>query len=158
GVVEVAEGEGVVQRAVLGEALPVVAALHPVEQDEPAVVGAVEEVAVAVEGEPPGVAAALAEQLEGPRQRVEGAYPRLEHDTPYPGGHGAALTAVEPAVRPPGERVGDGVGVLHAEAAQEDVRIIVGDIVAVTVGVEEEVGRLEDEDAAVAEGEAGSEV
>ena len=63
-VVEVAVGVRVVQRAVLAERLPVVAALHAVQHREAAEVGAVEEVAVAVEVEAPGVAAALAEQLE----------------------------------------------------------------------------------------------
>ena len=63
-VVEVAERVGIVQRAVLAERLPVVAALDAVEHDEPADVGAGEELAVAVEVEAPHVAAALAEQLE----------------------------------------------------------------------------------------------
>ena len=52
----------------------------------------------------------------------------------------AALAAVEPAVRAPGERVGHRVGVLHAEAAQQHLRVAVRDIVAVAVRVEEQVG------------------
>ncbi len=69
-VVEVAVGVRVVQRAVLAERLPVVAALNAVQHDEAAVVGAVEQVAVAVEVEAPRVAAALAEQLELARARM----------------------------------------------------------------------------------------
>ena len=74
------------------------------------------------------------------------------------GRDGAPLQAVEPAVGPPGQRVGHRVGVLHAEAGQEHLGIAVGPIVAVAVGVEQQVGRLEDEDAAVAEGQAAGQV
>ena len=68
------------------------------------------------------------------------------------------VTAVEPAVRPPGEVVGQRLGVLHAEAGQQHLGIAVGHVVAVLVGVEEQVGDLEDVDAAVAEGQPGAKV
>ena len=61
------------------------------------------------------------------------------------------LSAVEPAVRPPGEVVGERVRVLHAEAGEQHFGVAVGHVVAVAVGVEEQVRGLQDEDAAVAE-------
>ena len=79
--------------------------------------------AVLVEVEAVGVAAALREQLEPLRLRVVApdALLELEHLLRVGRvldlrGHGAALGAVEPAVRPPLQRVGVGVRVLHAEA------------------------------------------
>src|SRR5262245_44145483 len=69
-VIEVAVGVRVVQGAVLAEQFPVVAALDAVQQDEAAVIGAVEKIAVSIEVKAPGVAAALAEQLELARARV----------------------------------------------------------------------------------------
>ena len=69
-VVEVAVGVRVVQRAVLGEALDVVRPLHLVQHREAAPVGAGDDLAVPVEVEALGVAAALAEQLEPLRLRV----------------------------------------------------------------------------------------
>ena len=113
---------------------------------------------MAVEVEAPGVAAALAEQLEALRERVVAPDALLELDAADVGRDRAALAAVEPAVRPPGQRVGDGVGVLHAEAGEQHLGVAVGHVVAVAVGVEEQVRRLQDEDAAVAEGQAAGEV
>src|SRR5262249_54963730 len=98
-VVDEAVGERVVQRAVLAERLPVVAALDAVQHGEAADVGAVEQVAARVEVEAPGVAAALAEQLELPRDRVVAPDALLEFHAVDVGGHGAALAAVQPAVR-----------------------------------------------------------
>src|SRR5262249_30874893 len=69
-VVEVAASVRVMQRAVLAERLPVIAALHAVQHGEAAKVRAVKEVAMAVEVEAPGVAAALAEEFELVRERV----------------------------------------------------------------------------------------
>ena len=92
------------------------------------------------------------------RERVIAPDALLELDAADVGGDGAPLAAVEPAVRAPGQRVGDRVGVLHAEAGEQHFRVAVGHVVAVAVGVEEQVGRLQDEDAAVAEREAGGEV
>src|SRR5437870_1677216 len=69
-VVEIAVGEWVMQRAVLAERLPVAAALNAVQHGKTADVGAVEQIAMAVEVEAPRVAAALAEELELVRQRL----------------------------------------------------------------------------------------
>ena len=156
--VEVAERVGIVERAVLAERLPVVSSLDAVEHDEPADVGAGEELAVAVEVEAPHVAAALAEELEPPGPRVVAPDALLELDPADLGRDGAPLQAVEPAVRPPGQGVGHRVGVFHAEAGQEHLGIAVGPVVAVAVGVEQQVRNLENEDAAVAEGQAARQV
>ena len=157
-VVEVTERVGIVERAVLAERLPVVAALDAVEHDEPADVGAGEELAVAVEVEAPHVAPALAEQLESPRARVVAPDALLELDPADPGRHRAPLEAVEPAVGPPGQGVGHRVGVFHAEAGQEHLGVAVGPVVAVAVRVEQQVRGLEDEDAAGAEGQPARQV
>ena len=82
----------------------------------------------------------------------------LELDAPDVGRDRAPLKAVEPAVGPPGQRVGHRVGVFHAEAGQEDLGVAVGAVVAVAVGVEEQVRRLDDEDAAITERQAAGEV
>src|SRR5439155_10108079 len=63
-VLEITVSVGIVQRPVLAERLPVVAALHAVQHVNAAVVRAVEQIAVLVEIEAPGVATPLAEQLE----------------------------------------------------------------------------------------------
>src|SRR5207253_712160 len=99
--------------AVLAERLPVVAALDAMQHDMAAHVGAVEQVAVPVEVQAPRVAAALAEQLEAMRQRVVTPHALLKLDgrllgggrVPDPRRDRAALTAVEPTIRAPGERV-----------------------------------------------------
>ena len=157
-VVEVAERVGIVQRPVLSERLPVVASLNAVKHDEAADVGAGEELAVAVEVEAPHVATALAEQLESLGRRMISPDTLLELDAPNLGGDGASLQTVEPAVRAPGQRVCHRVGVFHAEAGEKDLGIAIGPIVAVAVGVEEQVRRLEDEDTAVAEGQPAREI
>ena len=56
--------------------------------------------------------------------------------------HGAALATVEPAVGPPGQRVGDRVGILHAEASEQHIRIGIRHIVAIAVGIVEQIRRL----------------
>ena len=48
--------------------------------------------------------------------------------------------------------------VLHAEAGEQHFGVAVGHVVAVLVGVEEQVRRLDDVDAAVADAEPGRQV
>ena len=48
--------------------------------------------------------------------------------------------------------------VLHAEAGEQHFRIAIGKVVAIFIGVEKQVGRLRDEDAAVAERHPGGEI
>jgi hypothetical protein len=150
-VVEVSEGVGVLQRAVLVELLPARGPLDPVQRDEAAEVGAREEVAGGVEVEPPHVPPAVAEELELAGNRMippDALLERLAFDM---GGHRAPLQAVEPAVRPPRQRVRHRMCILHAESRQTDLGIAVGYVVAVAVGIEEKIRDLEDEHAAMAE-------
>src|SRR5207249_2490153 len=90
-VVEMAEGERIAEGAMLVELLPVVAALHAMEEDVAAEVGAVEQVAVCVEIEAPGVAAAVGEQFELMRDRVIAPDALLEGDAVDLGGDRASL-------------------------------------------------------------------
>src|SRR5262249_20739349 len=145
-VVEVAQRVGVGERAVLAPSLDVVAALDVVQAAVLAPVGAGVDAAGAVEGEAGGVAAALGGQLEdvplgvvapdglaeevGRRLRAGGLDAHL-------GGAGAAVGAVDPAVGPPRQAAGDGVGVLQAEARQVDLGPLDGPVATVAVGVEE---------------------
>ena len=64
-----------------------------------------------------------------------------------------AVEAVEPAVGSPGERVGQLVRVVAAEAGDDDLALV-GLAVAVGVLQEENVGRVGDPHAAVADGDA----
>ena len=73
-------------------------------------------------------------------------------------GDRAALAAVQPAVRPPGQRVGDGVCVLHAEPAEQHFGVAIRNIVAGPVGIEEKIGRLQYEHAAMPERDSGGKV
>ncbi len=159
-----AEGIGVARWA----ELPGIDALHEVEPalDEvptagaPAVVSGVE-AADGIELESVGVAAAFGEDLEGPCLRVvaphhatfevhAGRVRGIEARSTHATGHGAALTAVEPSIGSPGEAIGDGVGVLESKAREAYLGWAVRDVVAVAVGVEEQVGRVHHPHAAVA--------
>src|SRR5439155_14615752 len=108
-VLEVTVGVRVVQRAVLLKPLDVITALDLVEHRVAAPVGGRDSVAVRVEVEAPGVAAALREQLEFLRDRMIAPNALLKLDTANLGRHRAALRPIKPAVRSPLERVGDGV-------------------------------------------------
>ena len=68
-----------------------------------------------------------------------------------------AVEAVEPAVGPPGQRVGQFVRVVAAEAGDDDLRLA-GRLAVGADLVEEDVGRVGDPDAAVADGDAGGDV
>jgi hypothetical protein len=139
-VLEIAEGVRVVQGAVLAEALDVVAALHLVQRDLPAPVGAGDDVAVAVEIESPGVAATLGKQLEFLGPRVIAPDALLEFAAANLRRHRAALGAVQPAVRAPLQRVGKGMGILHAETFEQHFRIAVRFVAAGLDLVEEQIG------------------
>jgi hypothetical protein len=54
--------------------------------------------------------------------------------------------------------IGEGLGVFHPEAFEEDFGVVIRDVVAVAIGIEEEIGDLQDEQAAVAEFEASAEI
>src|SRR6185436_19808794 len=55
---------------------------------------------------------------------------------------GAALDAVDPAIRPPGETVGDRVRIFETEAGQAHFGAAVGHVITVGIRVEEQVGRV----------------
>ena len=50
------------------------------------------------------------------------------------------------------------MGVFHAEAREQNLRIAIRNVVTIAIGIEEEVGRLHDKDAAMTNGHAGREV
>ena len=157
-VVEITERVGIVQRAVFAEAFDVVAALHLVQPDLLAEIGPRNDVAVLVEIEAPGVAAAFREQLELARERMIPPDALLKLNAANVRRHRAALRAVEPAVRAPGQRVRHRMSVLQTKPAQQHFGIAIGNIVMIAVGVKQQVRRLNDEHAAVAYRHAGSEV
>ena len=68
-----------------------------------------------------------------------------------------AVEAVEPAVGPPGQRVGQLVRVGPAEAGDDDLRLV-GRLAVGAFLAEEDVGRVGDPDAAVADGDARGDV
>ena len=154
---EVAISVRIVQRPVLRESLEIVAALDHVKRDVGAVAAA-ECVARAVEVEAPGVAAPFRKKLEPPRDRVVSPDALLKFGSADPRGDGASLGAVQPAVGAPGHRVDGGVGILKAEAGQEHLGVAVGPIIAVSIGIEEEIRGLADEDAAMTDRQAGGQV
>src|SRR5215471_277293 len=106
---EVAEGVGVGQRAVLAEALLQIGALDVVEAARVAAVVAGEDTALAVDLQTESVAAALGEDFIAARLRMV-APDELAHRmhrrllaavTPDMARDGAALTGIQPTVRPP---------------------------------------------------------
>ena len=145
----------------LAEPLAGIAALDIVEAAGVSSVVSGKDPPLGVDLEAEGVASALREDLVASRLGMV-APDELAHgverwfvaaeasDRPR---NGAALRAVEPAVRPPTQMAGDGVRILDAEPLEQDLRIAVGHVVPVTIGIEEEVGRVEDEHAATSAGE-----
>ena len=118
--------------------------------------------ALVVEPEPEGVPAAFREDLERPRVRMisphhaafevdAGRIRRIEAGSDDAARGGAALAAVEPAVRSPHEAVGDGMRVLEPEAREAHLGRSVRHVVAVAVGVEEQIGRVHHPHAAAAD-------
>ncbi len=82
----------------------------------------------------------------------------LEFEAANATGGGAAVHAVEPAVGAPSEMVRHRLGIFHAKASEQHFGIAIGDIVAIGVGIVEQVGRVEDIDTAVAKLETGGDV
>ena len=115
-------GMEVVQRTVLAEALAVIAALYRMPEQGSAV-RAVEEVPLAVEGQPVDVPSPFREQLELLGERMVAPDALLELDPANVAGAGAAVEAVEPPVRPPGEVICDRLRILHPETLEQDLGI-----------------------------------
>lgn len=142
----------------------VVASLHDVEEVGDDAAGC-EAVADVIEVEAPGVGEAAGEDFEFLGFGVEAPDAGVEVETVFFGcawfsdeGVGEdALAAVEPAVGSPDEGVEGFVPVLHAPSVVKDFGFGVGDVVAVCVGNEDEVGWGAEVDAAMADGDAGGE-
>src|SRR6516162_24977 len=102
-----------------------------------------------------GIAGALAEELELARLRVDTPHGTGEvEDLTLAGDHAVvedAVEAIQPAVGPPRERIGQFVGVGAAEACDDD---LAAHLLAVFFLEKQEVRRVEDPDAAVADGNA----
>src|SRR5262249_25624655 len=110
--------------------------LHAVEMTIGAEICAVNQFAVGIEVQSPGVAATLAEKLELMRQRMVAPDALLKLDSTNMRRDRAALAAVAPAVRAPRQRVGNRMGVLHPKAAEAHDGVAVRDIVLIAIRVE----------------------
>ena len=117
-----------------------------------------DDLAVLIEVQAPGVAAALTEQLEGARDRMITPDALLEFDPANVRIHRAAVRSVEPAVRSPRQGIGERVRVLHAEAAQQHFGIAISNVVVIRVRVEQQIWRLRHKHTAVTERHARSEI
>ena len=71
---------------------------------------------------------------------------------------GAALGGVQPTVRPPPQTVDNRMRILHAEARQMHDGIGIGHIVAVLVGIEQKIGRVQDPQSAPAADKRGGDI
>ena len=115
------------------------------EQAIAADISTVKQVAVTVEIQSPGVAPAFAKELEAMRDRMIAPDTLLELNAPDVSCHRASLAAVEPAVRSPGQGVGHRMGVLHAETGEQHFRIAIWNVVAISIRIKKQIGRLKDE-------------
>src|SRR5262249_53906581 len=165
---EVAEGVGIGQRAVLAEALLVVAALDVVEATRVAPVVAGVHPTLGVEFQAEGIAAALGEDLVTATLGVVAPDKLTHRVNGTPGadttglagtldlsGDGAALASVEPAVGAPAQAVDDRVRIFEPEAFQQHLGIAVGHVVVVAVRIEKQVRRVQYIHAAPAAGTRG---
>ena len=159
---KVTEGIGVGQVAVLAEGFSVIATLNIVKASGiPAVVAGIDP-SLGINLNPKGIAATLGEDLESmglgmvTPSKLTHAVNRLEtgqglvvravqNDV---GRHCTPMRGVHPTIRSPAQVAGNGVGVLQTEAGQQDARSGgVGTVVTVLVGVKQQVGRVQHEDA-----------
>src|SRR5688500_4709970 len=85
-------------------------------------------------------------------------YALLELDSADAAGGRAAVNAVQPTVGSLSEMVRHRLGVFHAEAGEQHFGVAVRHIVAVGVGIEEQVRDVEDKDAPVSEFHSGNQV
>ena len=153
---KVSVGVEVVQWAMLGKALGEIAALDGVKKQ--AAVGTVEQPAKCIEGEPKEIAPSLAEQLEPVRRRMIPPAPLLELDPANATGCRTAVHPVQPAVGAPRQVIGQRLGILHAKPLEQHSGWTVGNIVPVAVGIEEQIGNLQDKNTAISEGQPGGQV
>src|SRR5262249_25892416 len=103
---------------------------------------------VRVEIEPPGIAGALGKEIELPVRRTVAPHRGVEPDFADLGLRKNAMQSVESPVRPPLHRIERFVGILTAEATEEDLVFVT---MPALLGIlqEEEVRRRSEKDAAV---------
>ena len=138
--------------------LEVDAVLDEVPAARVAAVVSAKEISLCVELQTERVAAAFGENLECLSCRmiapdhaaleIDGR--RVESRTGNAASHGAALPAVEPAIRPPHESVCDAVRVFQTEACEPHFGWPVGNVVGVFIRVKHEIRRVHHPDSAVA--------
>ena len=123
-----------------------------------------EALAVVVEIDAPGIGGAVGEVLEHPARGVDAVDAAVAVDALVGGragradvgGAGPAMSGIEPAVRAPGEAVGEVVpAFLVAEAVEDDLGLAAGLVVPFAAGDEVEFGRRHHPDAAEADLDAG---
>src|SRR5262249_36464269 len=151
-----AEGVRVGELAMLFKALAVVAALHVMKTAGVAAVVPGKDAAQLVDLDTKGVAAPLAKDFETALFRMIAPDMLADHvgdgclvaGALDVGGNGAAVGAVDPAVRAPAQAVGHRVGVLQPEACEMDDRVA-RRLVGIVLGrIKEEIRGIEDPDAA----------
>src|SRR6266446_2530760 len=125
------------------ETLPVISALNSMQMAIRTEVRAVNEFALTIEVQSPGVAAALAKKFELVRQRMITPDALLKFQATNVRRDGAALASVKPAVRPPCERVGNRMGVFHTEAGEANNRFAVWNVILITIGIEQQVRNVQ---------------
>src|SRR5207247_7413456 len=113
---------------------------------------------VLIKIQPPGIAPAFAKEFEPMAQWMIAPNTLLKLNPPDVRSDRAALAAVEPAVRPPGERIGHRVRILHPKSGKQHLRVGIGHIVAIAVRIKEQVRRLQNEDAAMTEGQSARQI
>ena len=141
-VFKVAVCKGILQGSMFTKRFHITGALDSVHQSEPAVVCAVKQSSQRVKVQPPRIPAALAEQLKLTRHRVIPPHTLLKTNTSNHRRHGTALTAIQPAVRPPRQRIGHAVRVFHPKSAQQHFRIRIWLIVLIAVRIEQQVRHI----------------
>src|SRR5262249_19306990 len=140
----------------LAEVFFIIAPLDPVP--EQARVCAVEEPSLPIECQPEDVSSPFAEQLEVPRHGMIAPDSLLEFDPADATGRRAAVEPIEPAVGAPREMVGQRLGIFDPESVEQNLRVAVWGVIAVTIGIKEEVRDLDDVDSAIAEFDAGAQI
>jgi hypothetical protein len=121
-------------------------------------IGAVKKLTDAVEIQTPRIPAPFTEQFELTSHGMVSPDSLLEFDASNVGGNGAALATVQPSIGTPGQRVGYAVRVLHAETSQQNFWICVWNIVAIAIGIEQQVWHVQNENSAMPERQTGGQI
>src|SRR6185503_19065456 len=111
-----------------------------------------------VEIQTPGIATAFAKQLEPMCDGMITPNTLLKFNAADFCRDRAALATIEPAIGSPGKRIGDRVGEFHGEPREQYFRIGIRHVVAVAVGIKQEVRDLQNENTSMTEGETASQV